>query len=119
MRLIIAGSRTLFPELDLIEALIHQFQLFQDVTEVVSGGAIGVDSCGETWAKIMGQVEVKRFRPDYKKYSGSVAPKMRNQEMAEYSDALLLIWDGKSRGSLNMKENMQKLGKPIYEVILK
>jgi hypothetical protein len=39
--------------------------------------------------------------------------------MAEYADALLLIWNGESRGSANMKENMVKLGKPVYEVILK
>jgi hypothetical protein len=39
--------------------------------------------------------------------------------MAEYADALLLIWDGKSRGSLNMKQQMLKLEKPVYEVIVK
>jgi hypothetical protein len=39
--------------------------------------------------------------------------------MAEYADALILVWDGKSRGSASMKREMEKLGKPIYEVIVK
>jgi hypothetical protein len=39
--------------------------------------------------------------------------------MVDYADVLLLIWDGESRGSKNMKETMIKLGKPVYEVILR
>ncbi len=38
--------------------------------------------------------------------------------MALYGDALLLIWDGKSRGSTSMRNEMKKLDKPVYEVIL-
>lgn len=38
--------------------------------------------------------------------------------MAEYGDALLLIWDGKSRGNASMKKEMQKQNKPIFEVVL-
>jgi uncharacterized phage-like protein YoqJ len=38
--------------------------------------------------------------------------------MAEYADALLLIWDGESRGSKNMLFNMKKLGKQVFEVKL-
>lgn len=29
-----------------------------------------------------------------------------------------LIWAGKSRGSANMKKEMEKLNKPVYEVIV-
>jgi hypothetical protein len=39
--------------------------------------------------------------------------------MADYADALLLIWDGESKGSANMKKNMEKQNKKVYEVILK
>jgi hypothetical protein len=37
--------------------------------------------------------------------------------MAEYGDALLLIWDGKSKGSKNMKARMKGMQKPVFEVI--
>jgi len=50
---------------------------------------------------------------------GRAAGPIRNKQMAEYGDALLLIWDGESRGSANMKSNMKKLGKPVYEIIIK
>ena len=50
--------------------------------------------------------------------NGKAAGHVRNKKMAEYGDALLLIWDGKSKGSANMKKEMQKLNKPIYEVTL-
>ncbi len=61
---------------------------------------------------------LKEFPPDWEKHGKAAGP-IRNKEMAEYADALLLIWDGKSRGSASMKKEMEKLEKPIYEVILK
>jgi hypothetical protein len=39
--------------------------------------------------------------------------------MAEEADALLLIWDGESKGSANMKKEMLFKNKPVYEVILR
>jgi hypothetical protein len=52
------------------------------------------------------------------KHGRSAGPK-RNRKMAEYSDALLLIWDGESPGSSSMKKAMIALGKPVFEVILR
>lgn len=34
--------------------------------------------------------------------------------MAGYADALIAIWDGKSRGTAHMIETMKKLGKPTF-----
>ena len=39
---------------------------------------------------------------------------IRNHEMVEYADALVAVWDGKSRGTQHMILNMQKTGKPVY-----
>ena len=50
---------------------------------------------------------------------GKAAGPIRNRKMAEYGDALLLIWDGTSKGSSNMKIEMEKRNKPIYEIIIK
>lgn len=33
--------------------------------------------------------------------------------MAEYADAAIVFWDGKSRGAKNMIDEMKKLGKPV------
>ena len=39
--------------------------------------------------------------------------------MAAYANALLLIWDGESKGRKSMKSEMAKLDKPIYEIIIR
>jgi len=118
LRLIIAGSRDLNLKYPLgISDFVSHF-LKDKPTEVVSGGAKGIDTLGEEYAGAR-LIDIKRFEPDYKSYPGKVAPIMRNKEMAKYADCLLIIWDGESKGSSNMKEEMLKLKKPVYEVILK
>jgi hypothetical protein len=41
------------------------------------------------------------FPAKWDKYGKAAGP-LRNREMAAYADALILVWDGKSRGSANM-----------------
>ena len=83
----------------------------------MSGAAKGVDVAGEIWAEKRG-TPIKVFEADWKTYGGRAGP-IRNAKMAVYASALLLIWDGKSIGSADMKRQMQALGKPVYEIILK
>jgi hypothetical protein len=88
----------------------------QDIKEIVSGGAIGVDKEGEHFASHM-DLPIKRFLPDWDKYGKGAGP-IRNKEMAQYGDVLLLIWNGDSHGSKSMEREMKKLNKPVYEIIL-
>ncbi len=118
MKLIIAGSRhfdeeTVYAELVNLRISGH---LMVTATEIVSGCAKGVDSAGEWYADFY-DVSVKRFKANWGKLGNAAGP-IRNRQMAEYADSLLLIWDGKSRGSANMKYEMQKLGKPVYEIVI-
>lgn len=117
MKLIIAGTRSLYVSTKFIFEVLEQKGINGAFSQIVSGGANGIDYCGEEYANWAG-ISLKRFIADWKKYGNAAGPK-RNEQMAKYGDALLLIWDGKSKGSKNMKENMLKLNKPIYEVILK
>ena len=124
MKLIIAGSRHIdhlsrYWFRDTLSNFNIDCTLSADpieIDEIVSGGASGVDTCGEKFAKSY-HIPVKQFLPDWSLYGKYAGPK-RNKEMAIYADALLLIWNGKSLGSKNMKNEMQKLGKPIFEVII-
>ncbi len=127
MRIIIAGSRHLSPSIKLIDSLITQLRL--PVSEVVSGGAKGVDEMGELFAQSYREygiryhnpiehIKLTKFPADWDTHGKAAGP-IRNKQMADYADSLLLIWDGESRGSRNMKETMLKLGKPVYEVILR
>jgi hypothetical protein len=68
------------------------------VTKVVT--APGVDTLAERWAEQHG-IPVMRFPADWKRYGRRVGS-IRNQKMAEYAEALVAVWDGRSRGNLNM-----------------
>ena len=120
MKLIIAGSRTLevspYFIRDVIVNLTHVTDM-RELYEIISGKAKGIDSCGEQFSETT-QLPLKEFPADWDTH-GKAAGHIRNKQMADYADALLLIWDGESRGSKNMKETMLKLGKPVYEVILR
>jgi hypothetical protein len=90
---------------------------WRNIEQVVSGGASGVDTAGENFANIV-DIEIERFPADWNTHGKAAGP-IRNKQMAEYADALLLIWDGESRGSASMKNEMLKLGKPVYEIIIR
>jgi len=112
MKLIIAGSRTLQADPHRIETYIDDVGFTENVRKVVSGGARGIDTCGEAWAKYWG-IDVVRFPADWKTY-GKEAGVIRNEEMGDYADGLLAIWDGKSPGTKHMIDYMHKLGKRVW-----
>lgn len=79
--------------------------------EIVSGTANGADKLGEIYANENGY-KIKRFPADWDKYGKSAGHK-RNLQMAEYADALILFWDGKSKGSKSMLGYAEKYGLEI------
>ena len=119
MKLIIAGGRDLNVSHHFIEdAYNYHFPVKEYLDypkEIVSGKSGGIDTCGEEWANV---ISVKVIPFPYLSEYGKAGGPIRNRKMAKYADALLLIWDGKSKGSAAMKKEMEKLEKPIYEVIL-
>jgi len=97
MRVIIAGSREGAVYKNVVDAVRESCW---DITEVVSGGARGVDKLGEEFAK-KNSIPLKTFHANWTKYGKRAGP-IRNKKMAEYADALIAIWDGKSRGTKDM-----------------
>jgi len=79
-------------------------------TEIISGGAPGIDRLGELYAGA-NRIPCKVFSADWVAYGRAAGPR-RNLEMAKYGDALLAIWDGKSPGTRNMIETMTRAQKP-------
>lgn len=112
MKTIFAGSRTLSESLvlDILGKMVLDFR----VTECVHGGCRGVDQTAGKFFK--GYCPIKVFKADWLQYGKAAGP-IRNRRMAEYADALVAIWDGKSTGTKNMIEEMQSLGKIV--VVLK
>ena len=99
-KVIIAGSRSFQNQPLLKEYADYKLSYIKDAIEIVSGGAKGADSLGERYAKEKGYL-LKIFLADWEQY-GKAAGYLRNVQMAEYADALLAFWDGKSRGTMHM-----------------
>jgi predicted Rossmann fold nucleotide-binding protein DprA/Smf involved in DNA uptake len=115
MKLIIAGSRDISDYQALIDAIEKSGIDVEQVTEIVSGCAIGVDSMGIRYA-METKKPIVRFPVSYvewRRYGKSAGPR-RNRKMAAYGDVLLAIWDGKSSGTDNMIKEMAKVSKPTY-----
>jgi len=82
-----------------------------DTTEIVSGGANGVDAMAEEVAHSL-SLPVRVFAPDYKTF-GKMAPLQRNRQIIDYADLVLAFWDGRSRGTAFVVAECVKCGKPV------
>lgn len=109
MKVIIAGSRTI-GSLEEVVAAIKASGF--DITEVVCGGAQGVDQLGKFWAYNAG-IPTKQFNAHWNEHGKAAGP-IRNREMAAYADALILVWDGQSKGSANMLAEAERKGLKIF-----
>lgn len=109
MKTIIAGSRsiTFYDRVEVATRLCPW-----NITEVVSGTAYGVDKLGERWA-LYHNTPLKRFPADWNKF-GKRAGYLRNEQMADYADALIAIWDGKSKGTGHMIDIAKRKGLKVY-----
>ena len=90
MKVAIIGSRNLMVK------NLGQY-LPSNVTEIVSGGAKGIDACAREYA-LKNNIKLTEFMPEYDKY-GRTAPLKRNVLIVDYSDIVLAFWDGRSRGT--------------------
>lgn len=119
MKTIIAGSRSI-EDYDEVCAAVRDSHY--DITEVVSGGARGVDKLGEIWAEVHKipttgkQFYITADEWRYWEMRGQLwkAGHHRNRRMAEYAEALVLIWDGRSGGSKSMLEEARRLGRLVF-----
>lgn len=109
MKVIVAGSRGITDYDTVVRAIKESgFQ----ITELVSGGAGGVDKLGEKYANRL-EIPVKVFLADWEKKKAS-AGIIRNAHMANYAEALIAVWDGESRGTKNMIETAEKKGLKVF-----
>jgi len=110
MRVAIIGSRGL-------EVKDFSPYLPKEVTEIVSGGAVGIDRSARQYAKTHG-LKLTEFLPDYEQH-GRKAPLLRNLDIIAYSDLVLAFWDSRSRGTAFVIKKCHEQGKPIRIFITK
>ena len=132
MKVCVAGSRFALPPAAYIKennrrlwvvghyqkevTIIKDMLVSWGATEVVSGGCFNSpDTFGEIAAMEL-NLPIKIFSPDWDLHGKAAGP-IRNREMAKYCDRVILMWDGKSRGSAIMKKEAVALGKDVLELM--
>lgn len=113
MRLIVAGSRD-FNNYAVMSMWLHKIEQKHPNLIIISGTARGADKLGERWAND-NDVPVERYPADWENY-GKSAGYIRNSEMADVADAVIVFWDGNSNGTRNMIKIAQQKGLPIKVV---
>lgn len=109
MKTIIAGGRDYHNYDTLLEAIA---ECNWQITEVVSGGAKGVDALGEAYA-VDKNLPLHIYAADWETHGRAAGP-IRNRKMAENAVALIALWDGRSKGTKNMIETATKKGLLVY-----
>ncbi len=109
MKIAVIGSRS-------IESFDLSRFLPSDISEIVSGGAVGVDTIAKNYA-VTHNIKYTEFLPEYEKY-GKIAPLLRNISIVKYADEVLVFWDGKSSGSRFVIEHCHKTGVPVRIFVL-
>lgn len=109
MRIAVVGSRSI------IEADIEGH--ISNCDEIVSGGAAGVDLLAAKYARSHG-IKLTEFLPQYECY-GRAAPIVRNKQIVDYADEIVVFWDGSSKGALSVINYAKKLGKTCKVIICK
>lgn len=126
-KLIVAGSRN-FNDFLLLRKKLDALLINKKDIEIVSGKCPprfkyindkkvkirGADRLGEIYSRI-NKYKLKRFAPDWSK--GLKAGTIRNAEMAEYGNGLVLFWQKTSKGSASMLKEAKKRNLVIKEVI--
>ena len=119
MRMIVAGGRN-FNDKNLFEKVMRdKFKELQgkcysikENIEIVSGMASGADTLGKEFAERWG-LKLAKFPADWDKFGKSAGYK-RNEQMAEYAEALIAIRENNSKGTSHMIDIARKKGLKVF-----
>ena len=108
MKLLIAGSRS-----------ITHFDLSPyipvNTDTILCGGACGIDHLAEQYADTH-RLSKYIIRPRYDLYRRA-APIRRNEQMVDMAEAVLIVWDGVSKGTRHTLQYAKEKNKPITLVL--
>jgi hypothetical protein len=117
-QVLIAGSRSINDQNQLVACMEHFFRRYaqmihiDEVAQIISGTARGVDRMGEAFA-FAHHIPVDRHPANWKEL-GKKAGIVRNIEMAEFADFAIILWDGTSVGTKHMSRIMHGKGKSVF-----
>lgn len=108
MKILVVGSRSI-KDFDLSDYIPSETEL------IISGGASGIESIAEEYAD-KHRISKLILYPKYEVY-GKAAPLKRNEIMVDIADEVLIIWDGKSRGTKYTADYAAKKNKKVRLII--
>ncbi len=109
--LAVSGSRGI-TDASLVQAAVRWAMSDVGATVVHVGDCPrGVDPRVVAYAKGNG-IEHRVFRADWDRHGKPAGP-IRNREMLQGANALLAVWDGKSRGTLNAIKTAEAMRLPV------
>lgn len=114
---VIAGTRAIC-DYEVLKQAIAESQF--TITRVLSGDARGVDKLGIQWAK-ENRIPVERFIPQWRDSRGNFcryAGFNRNEDMAKACEALIAVWDGRSKGTKHMIDAATRAGRKVFVKII-
>lgn len=111
LHLLVCGSRTITDKnwiFSQIEKYYHEnFENFDII--LIEGAARGVDLISKSYAIEKGW-KVEEYPAEWDKY-GKSAGYIRNDVMVKKADAVLILWDGTSKGTKHDIDLCQRYGK--------
>ena len=112
MKVAVIGSRHAAPSA--AKAILQA--LPAETSEIISGGASGIDRMAEQVAEAL-SIPVRVFLPQYDRY-GRAAPLRRNGEIVACADLVLAFWDGHSVGTSHTVAECIRTGKPVRVILI-
>ena len=109
MKVIVAGCRW-FMNYNVVKLAIRNSGF--DIDKIITGGATGVDRCAKRFAETYA-IPLDTYEAEWKIHGKSAGP-IRNAEMAKNANALVAVWDGKSRGTKNMISTAKNAGLKVF-----
>lgn len=98
------------------ERLDFRFPDLSEVTKFVSSGDQGAGGFAERLAENLGK-PIKEFLPNYKRY-GRAAPFVRNAQIVEYADYIIVFINKYSRGTYDFIKKAKAANKPLTVINL-
>lgn len=113
MKIAIVGSRD-YTDYERMCKILHTFGFDNEGNEIVSGDCKkGADVLAKAFAEDA-NLKYTGFPADWNGKAGKGAGFIRNKKIVEYSDFIIVFWNGTSPGSANVLKHAHDLRKPTF-----
>jgi predicted Rossmann fold nucleotide-binding protein DprA/Smf involved in DNA uptake len=111
MKLAVVGSRY-YTNFEFVEEKINEFRKNNNITQLVSGGAKGVDTLAEEYAE-KHNIPITVFEAEWDKYGRGAGP-IRNKLIVKEADVIMAFPGENPRGTLNTINLARKENKIVF-----